>query len=79
MGWGGEMPEESLSGSGEKLTKREQEVLRLLAQELTNQEMAHRLAIALPTVKSHISSIFSKLGVNSRMKAAEKARELNLL
>lgn len=79
MGWGGEMPEESLSGSGENLTKREQEVLRFLAQDLTNQEIANRLAIALPTVKSHISSIFSKLGVNSRMKAAEKARELKLI
>ncbi len=79
LGWGEEILEETLSRSGEKFTRREQEVLGLLARELSNQEISRHLAIALPTVKAHISSIFSKLGVKNRARAVERAREINIL
>ena len=52
------------------LTAREREILGLVAQGLANKEIARRLQIELPTVKSHIHSILKKLGVNSRTEAA---------
>jgi DNA-binding NarL/FixJ family response regulator len=54
----------------EPLTERETEVLRLLAQGLSNQEIAHKLTIGEQTVKSHVSHILAKLGVPSRTQAA---------
>jgi DNA-binding NarL/FixJ family response regulator len=50
----------------EPLTKREIEVLQLLAQGLANKQIATALGISEHTVKFHISSIYSKLGVNNR-------------
>ena len=47
-------------------TGREREVLQLLAEGLTNKEIAERLVVSLPTVSTHVASIFNKLGVNSR-------------
>ncbi len=52
------------------LSRRELEVLRLLAAGCTNKEIAARLAISLRTVEGHLGSIFSKLGVGSRTEAA---------
>ena len=52
------------------LTPREQEVLELLGQNLSNQEIAERLSIEVGTVKLHVHSIFRKLGVDSRQRAA---------
>lgn len=63
----------------EPLTERELEILRLLAQGLTNDELAHRLVVAVGTIKSHNHSIFSKLGVNNRTSAINRARQLRLL
>jgi len=63
----------------EPLTKRELQVLRLLAQGASNQEIAQELVIALDTVKRHVSHIFSKLGVNNRVQAVRQARECDLL
>ncbi|MBX3085689.1 MAG: hypothetical protein KF716_28890 [Anaerolineae bacterium] len=61
------------------LSERELEILRLLADGLTNQQIADKLVIVLGTVKSHNSNIFSKLGVTNRTQAIKRARELNLL
>lgn len=63
----------------EPLTDRELEVLALLVQRMTNQEIAERLTIALPTVKWYNTQIFGKLGVQSRREAVERARSLGLL
>jgi LuxR family maltose regulon positive regulatory protein len=61
------------------LSERELQVLQLLAQGRTNQQIAHELAIALDTVKRHISHIFAKLGVDNRMQAIKQARDFSLL
>jgi LuxR family transcriptional regulator, maltose regulon positive regulatory protein len=63
----------------EPLTDREIELLRLIAAGLSNQEIAERLFISLPTVKWHISNIFSKLGVRSRTQAVVLATSLGVL
>jgi LuxR family maltose regulon positive regulatory protein len=63
----------------EPLTQRELEVLRLVADGCSNQEIAGRLVLSLHTVRRHISNIFTKLGVNSRTQALAAARQLQLL
>jgi LuxR family transcriptional regulator, maltose regulon positive regulatory protein len=63
----------------EFLSERELEVLQLIAEGYSNREIANKLYISLNTVKVHTRNINGKLGVNSRMQAAIKARELNLL
>ena len=54
-------------------------LLHLMAAGLSNQEIADRLFITLGTVKSHANHIFGKLGVQGRVKAINRARELALL
>ncbi|GAA6134567.1 hypothetical protein NBRC116188_13560 [Oceaniserpentilla sp. 4NH20-0058] len=54
----------------EQLTRREEEILRLLAKSMRNQDIADQLGISLPTVKRHIQNIYSKLKINSRTEAA---------
>jgi DNA-binding NarL/FixJ family response regulator len=61
------------------LTKREVEILRLMAAGLSNGEIAQRLGSAEGTVKNHTSHIFSKLGVRDRTRAVLKALELGQL
>jgi predicted ATPase/DNA-binding CsgD family transcriptional regulator len=61
------------------LNERELEVLRLIAEGLSNHEIADRLVIALSTVKWHINNLFGKLGVHSRTQAIVQAKELGLL
>lgn len=61
------------------LTAREVEVLRLIAQGATNREIATQLVISEGTVKNHISSILSRLGLRDRTQAAIYAREHGLL
>ena len=63
----------------EPLSERELEVLQLIAEGLSNREIAGRLFIALSTVKGHTANIFGKLGVNSRTHAVAKARTLGIL
>lgn len=63
----------------EPLTRREQELLALLAAGLTNREIAEVLVISPETVKKHTGSIYGKLGVRSRTQAAARARELGLI
>lgn len=63
----------------EPLSAREGEVLRLLAEGLSNKEIAARLGIASGTVKNHMSQVLGKLGVLDRTQAALRARDLGLL
>jgi LuxR family maltose regulon positive regulatory protein len=63
----------------EPLSKRELEVLRLIAQGLTNQAIGERLFVALDTVKGHNRKIFGKLQVKRRTEAVARAHELGLL
>ena len=63
----------------EPLSERELEILSLIAEGYTNQEIAERLVITLHTVKKHSSNIYGKLGVRSRTQAVARARELQLL
>jgi DNA-binding NarL/FixJ family response regulator len=64
--------------SPETLTERETDVLRLLAQGRANKEIAQALFIGENTVKTHVSSILVKLGVQSRTQAALYARQIGL-
>jgi DNA-binding NarL/FixJ family response regulator len=61
-----------------ELTDREREVLALLAQHLTNPEIAERLSLSQKTVRNHVSNIFSKLQVVDRAQAIIRAREAGL-
>jgi LuxR family maltose regulon positive regulatory protein len=61
------------------LTDRERDVLRLMVEGLTYEEMAARLFISLNTVRSHVRGIYSKLGVNNRAKAIEQAHQLQII
>ena len=61
------------------LSERELEVLRLLSTNLTTPEMAEELFIGVNTVRSHIKSIYGKLGVHKRSEAVGSAKELRLL
>jgi DNA-binding CsgD family transcriptional regulator len=61
------------------LTWREQEVLTLLAERLTNQEIAQRLHLAESTVKDYVGKILSKLYVKNRRQAVERAKALGIL
>lgn len=63
----------------EPLSKRELEVLALIAQGLSNREISERLVLALSTVKGHNQNIFGKLQVQRRTEAVARARELGLL
>lgn len=63
----------------ESLTKREIEVLTLIAEGLSNPEIAEKLVLAVGTVKYYTSEIYGKLGVRNRVEAARRARDLNLL
>ncbi|MCL4303585.1 MAG: helix-turn-helix transcriptional regulator [Anaerolineae bacterium] len=63
----------------EPLSKRELEILSLMAQGLTNPEIGQQIFISDQTVKVHTRNIFGKLGVNSRRQAVVKARDLGLL
>lgn len=63
----------------EPLSRRELEVLKLIAAGLSNQEIAERLFLALSTVKGHNRAIFGKLQVQRRTEAIARARELGLI
>jgi DNA-binding NarL/FixJ family response regulator len=62
-----------------QLSPREREVLKLLAQGLTNREIARALTVSASTIKIHVEHILAKLGVSDRTQAAVRAIELGLL
>jgi DNA-binding NarL/FixJ family response regulator len=62
----------------QELTHRERDILRLIAQGLTNAVIAERLSLSPKTVRNQVSIIFSKLHVSDRMEAIVKAREAGL-
>jgi len=64
---------------GNELTERELDVLRCLVDGMNNHEIAEKLFISLGTVKFHISNIFQKLGVNSRVEVVKIAIEQKLI
>ena len=61
------------------LTKRELEVLRLIASGMKNQQIADHLFISLATVKRHIANVYGKIDVEHRTQAVARARELKLI
>jgi LuxR family maltose regulon positive regulatory protein len=72
-------PAPAASGLLESLTRRELEVLGLVAAGRPNREIADELVITLETVKKHLSHIFDKLGAANRSEAVARARELRLI
>jgi DNA-binding NarL/FixJ family response regulator len=67
------------SSPGPVVTDREVEVLELLARGLGNKEMAHELFVSEATVKSHLSHIYAKLGVDTRAGAVAAAIERRII
>ena len=65
--------------TGEQLTDRERDVLKCMVDGLNNNEIAEKLVVSLGTVKFHISNIFHKLGVDSRVEAVKLAIEQKLV
>jgi LuxR family maltose regulon positive regulatory protein len=66
-------------GLEEPLTDRELDVLRLLAVGQSNPDIARTLYVEVNTVKTHVKSLYGKLGVHSRVQSVRRARELSLL
>ena len=64
---------------GNELTERERDVLKGMVDGLNNNEIAEKLVISLGTVKFHISNIFQKLGVDSRVEAVKMAIEQKIV
>lgn len=62
-----------------KLTTRELEIINVIAEGLSNKEIAQRLSIEAQTVKNHIHNILDKLHLHTRLETVEYARERNLL
>jgi len=61
------------------ISKREHEVLELIARGHSNQEIAEKLFLSVNTVKTHLASLFLKLDANRRTQAVQKAKELRLI
>lgn len=61
------------------ISKRELEILNLIAEGNSNQEIAEKLFISLSTVKTHCSNLFSKLDVKRRTQAIQKAKDLRII
>jgi LuxR family maltose regulon positive regulatory protein len=72
-------PASKPAGMIEPLSVRELEVLRLIAEGLSNEEIAQRLVLSFPTVKWHTSNIYGKLAVKNRTQAVVTARTLEIL
>jgi len=88
FGQGGSAPEHQPEAAGQRttgqplldpLSERELEVLHLLVRGDSNQEIAEGLVITIDTVKRHVSNIYSKLGVHTRVQAVARVRALGLL
>jgi LuxR family maltose regulon positive regulatory protein len=76
-----EFPSSSQAVKGQEqvyLSQREQEVLQLLKSELSGPEIARMLYVSLNTVRYHTKNLYQKLGVNTRLEAIQRAKELGL-
>lgn len=73
----GEINQKEIENLG--ISKRELDVLSLMALGLSNEEIAEKLFVSLNTVKTHSSNIFLKLDVKRRTQAVEKAKRLNII
>ncbi|MBL8079840.1 MAG: hypothetical protein JNM55_17870 [Anaerolineales bacterium] len=73
------LPPDAEAGLVEPLSMRELEVLQVIAEGLSNQEVAHRLYLSLHTVKVHARNIYAKLGVKNRTQAVAQGRTLGIL
>jgi NarL family two-component system response regulator LiaR len=62
-----------------EISKRELEILGLMAQGYSNDEIANKLFVSLSTIKTHNQNLFEKLAVKRRTQAVEKARRLNII
>jgi LuxR family maltose regulon positive regulatory protein len=76
--YGSASPQMQRSALAETLSNRERDILKLIAQGLSNKEIAKTLAVAPETVKSHVKHIFVKLGVEKRAQAVSRAQSLGL-
>lgn len=76
---GAGIPHAEAGELAEPVSARELDVLRLLSDGLSNQEIALRLKIAPSTVKTHINNLYTKIGAQNRVQAVRRARELGLL
>jgi LuxR family maltose regulon positive regulatory protein len=72
-------PDPGPSGIIEPLTRRELEVLRMVAAGRSNQAIARELVVTLDTVKKHVGHVLGKLGAANRTEAVARARELSLI
>ncbi|HPZ22026.1 MAG TPA: AAA family ATPase [Bacillota bacterium] len=75
----GKVPADASLYMADPLTSRETEVLNLIAQGMSNKEIAAELGITINTVKGYIKIIYDKLGVHRRVQAVDKARELKII
>jgi LuxR family transcriptional regulator, maltose regulon positive regulatory protein len=75
----GRLPHTAGQPSGTPLTESELAVLRFLPSHMTNQEIAESLFLSINTIKTHLSSVYRKLGVSSRRQAIAQGRRLDLL
>ena len=72
-------PRRTTAANPAGLSNRQVEVLRLLAEGLTDAQIAARLFLSTRTVESHVAALLSKLGAGTRRQAAAAARELGVL
>jgi len=75
----GRLPRGASQPTGTPLTESELAVLRFLPSHMTNQEIAESLFLSINTIKTHLSSVYRKLGVTSRRQAIAQGRRLDLL
>jgi len=72
-------PAPSTAANPANLTRREAQIVKLLAQGMTNQEIADELFRSVRTIDHHVSAILAKLAASNRVEAARRATELGLL
>ena len=72
-------PNSAEPGPADRLTQRELEIVRLIAEGLSNKQIARQLSVSLYTVKNHVHNILDKLQVQSRFEAADLAQRHRLL